>query len=306
MRKWMPTLLLVVICIAGFWYASSENFFRSTETVAARLVQQDKSLIREIVIRGKGEDGTAIRLIQDNGAWMMKEPDAYPLNKYGVERWLDMLQTAEAGDVIEANPQETAKYGMDGQHDEIEITDEQGTVTKIAFGDTLPTGDQVYARVNEGDITSIANSTMTSLLLSYSEFVNTTPFLWDQSEITQLEWEGREASWMLSRSTTSETEWKLNGTRVPNEVASGIADQIKNTVAELPLLPASKLKGAVHQFTLTVTRSEQDPTAVYQGWTLPNEAKVWVVPPNSNWAYGISTSEVSDIEKSANEAATAE
>ncbi|WP_018885472.1 DUF4340 domain-containing protein [Paenibacillus massiliensis] len=306
MRKWMPTLLLVVICIAGFWYASSENYFRSTETVAARLVQQDKSLIREIVIRGKGEEGTDIRLIQDKGAWTMKEPDSYPLNKYGVERWLDTLQTAEAGDVIVANPQDISKYGIDGNHDEIEITDEQGTITKVAFGDTLPTGDQVYARVNEGDMISIANNTVTSLLLSYSEFVNTTPFLWDQSEITQLEWEGREASWMLSRSTTSETEWKLNGASVTNEVASGIADQIKNTVAELPLLPASDLKGAVHQFTLTVTRSGQDPTEVYQGWTLPNDTKVWVVPPNSNWAYGISASEVSDIGKSANEATTAE
>lgn len=306
MRKWMPTLLLVVVCIAGFWYASSENFFRSTDTVAARLVQQDKSSIGEIMIRGKGEDGAAIRLVQDNGIWMMTEPDSYPLNKYGVERWLDTLQTAEAGDVIETNPQETAKYGMDGQHDEIAITDEQGTVTQISFGDPLPAGDQVYARVNGGDIISIANNTMTSLLLSYTEFVNTTPFLWDLSEITQMEWEGREASWMLSRSAASETEWKLNGASVTNEVASGIADQIKNTVAELPLLPASRLKEAVHQFTLTITRSEQDPTEVYQGWTLPNEAKVWVVPPGSNWAYGISASEVSGIEKSASEAAKAE
>ncbi|MNW30073.1 hypothetical protein D3C74_69480 [compost metagenome] len=304
MRKWMPTLLLVMICAAGFWYASSENFFRSNETVAARLVQQDKSSIREIMIRGEGEE--AIRLVQDKGVWMMKEPDSYPLNKYGVERWLDTLQTAEAGDVIEANPQETAKYGLNGHHDEIAITDEQGTITQISFGDSLPTGDQVYARVNEGDIISIANNTMTSLVLSYTEFVNTTPFLWDLSEITQMEWEGRAASWMLSRSAASETEWKLNGASVTNEVASGIADQIKNTVAELPLLPASRLKEAVHQFTLTVTRSEQDPTEVYQGWTLPNEAKVWVVPPGSNWAYGISASEVSGIEKSASEAAKAE
>ncbi|MGG4218765.1 DUF4340 domain-containing protein [Paenibacillus jamilae] len=303
MRKWIPTVLLLVVLGAGIIYAKSQNFFREQAPAARQLVQLTQGDITSFAITGK--DGKSVELNQSNGKWSMSKPRTYPLNQYTIDNWLAAIQNVKLGDVVESSPTDVAKYGISATNDRIEIKTKQGDVRTFAFGETLPSGDAVYVLSDQKEIASVPIDTLSGLLLGADDFTDTTPFDWDDTKLSGIEWEGQNASWMLRSSDNNGTgdsasaSWTLNGKSVASDTATSLSQQIKNLASNQALRKASELSKPVHRFTLSISLDKDESQQVYQGWTLNDDPDtVWVVPPQSNWAYGLSVSDVNHAEQS--------
>ncbi|KJD38774.1 hypothetical protein QD46_17340 [Paenibacillus polymyxa] len=310
MRKWIPTVLLLVVLGAGIIYAKSQNFFREQAPAARQLVQLTQGDITSFAITGK--DGKSVELDQHDGKWSMSKPRSYPLNQYTLDNWLAAIQNVKLGDVVESSPKDVAKYGISATHDQIEIKTKNGDVRTFAFGDTLPSGDAVYVLSDQKEIASVPIDTLSGLLLDADDFTDTTPFDWDDTKLSGIEWEGQNASWMLRSSGNSGTgdsasaSWTLNGKSVAGDTATSLSQQIKNLASNQALRKASELNKPVHRFTLSISLGKEDSQLVYQGWTLNDDPDtVWVVPPQSNWAYGLSASDVNHAEQNGHDQAKA-
>ncbi|WP_420539303.1 DUF4340 domain-containing protein [Paenibacillus polymyxa] len=310
MRKWIPTVLLLVVLGAGIIYAKSQNFFREQAPAARQLVQLTQGDITSFAITGK--DGKSVELDQHDGKWSMSKPRSYPLNQYTLDNWLAAIQNVKLGDVVESSPKDVAKYGISATHDQVEIKTKNGDVRTFAFGDTLPSGDAVYVLSDQKEIASVPIDTLSGLLLDADDFTDTTPFDWDDTKLSGIEWEGQNASWMLRSSGNSGTgdsasaSWTLNGKSVAGDTATSLSQQIKNLASNQALRKASELNKPVHRFTLSISLGKEDSQLVYQGWTLNDDPDtVWVVPPQSNWAYGLSASDVNHAEQNGHDQAKA-
>ncbi|MDR6779798.1 MULTISPECIES: DUF4340 domain-containing protein [Paenibacillus] len=308
MRKWIPTVLLLVVLGAGIIYAKSQNFFREQAPAARQLVQLTQENIMSFAITGK--DGKSVELEQHDGQWSMSKPRTYPLNQYTIDNWLAAIQNVKLGEVVESSPTDVAKYGISATHDQIEIKTKKGDVRTFAFGETLPSGDAVYVLSDKKEIASVPIDTLSGLLLGADDFIDTTPFDWDDTKLSGIEWEGQNSSWMLKSSGNSgtgdsaSTSWTLNGKSVANDTATSLSQQIKNLASSQALRKASELSKPVHRFTLSISLGKDDSQLVYQGWTLNDDPDtVWVVPPQSNWAYGLSVSDVNRTEQNGHDQA---
>lgn len=297
MRKWIPTLLLVLILGAGIIYAKSQNFFREPAPSASqKLVQIAEKDITSIDIIAA--DGQQVELSRKNNVWRMTKPADYPLNGYAVNNWLTSINGVTLGADVDASPKDIAKYGISSSKDKISIAMKDGSKKVVNFGATLPSGEAVYVQKDGGAVASVPIESQSQLLLAAADFAETTPFHWENASVKQLEWDGRTYSWVMKRSETEKTAWTLNGKNIKADKADALSSQVKNLASDQQLRKASELQGAVHRFTLSVTLNSSEQAQVYQAWTLSDDSQtVWVVPPGSNWAYALSLTDIEAVEK---------
>ena len=290
MRKYIPTLILVLVFLGGLGYAYSQNFFRaSEEKPAVKLVELDKSKIAGIRI-ANGQ--LTYQLVKKGNEWSFTDPDKYPVNPYTIDSWLSTLTTAEQGGVVEAAPEDTSRYGLDISKKGITVTDENGKVVTIAIGDALPTGSSDYARLDSGAVIQLDSNTATSLLPSITELVDTSPFAWDDANLKQLTYKRGAAGWTLKNTSSDAASpaWTLNGQSIKGADATTVSGSLKYIVSDRLPVKASTLASAKDDFTLKLVTTEngKEKTQTYTGKKDPDiDTLVWVIPPGSEWAFAV-------------------
>ncbi|WP_434749642.1 DUF4340 domain-containing protein [Paenibacillus amylolyticus] len=316
MKKLIPTIVVVVILIAGWLYAANQNYFREEETMPTKLLGISSSDIQAITLHeGTGEQsGTdktastganAVSTLElQDGVWRMAEPKGYPLNEYSVGSWLDALSSADQEMVVEESPKDVEKYGLGNKAIRLDIKTKDGREFKLAIGSQLPAGDAHYVRLNSGAVVAVKNEAVTNIALTRRSLLDTTPFTMDESNVGALEWEGEAASWMLKTSaegnTASEHTWTLNGKSIKAEDAISLISQIKNLTTAEDVRKASDLKETLPRSTLSAQQkvNGQEVTTVYRLLTSSSEPNtIWVITPDGQWAYAMDAAGLKETEK---------
>lgn len=312
MKKLIPTLVVVVILIAGWVYAANQNYFREEEAVQAKLLGISSADIQAITLyegtgdrSGTGTDSDAVSTLElKDGVWHMTEPKNYPLNEYSVGSWLDAMSSADQEMVVEESPKDVEKYGLGTAATRLDIKVKDGREFKLAIGSQLPAGDTHYVRVNSGAVVAVKNDAVTNIALTRRQLLDTTPFNMDESNVRTLEWEGEESSWMLKASaegdTASEHTWTINGKSIKSEDAISLIGQIKNLTTADDVRKASELKDAIPRSTLSAQQqvNGKETTTVYRLLTIPSEPDIiWVITPDGEWAYGLDAAGLKEVEK---------
>ncbi|WP_433746652.1 DUF4340 domain-containing protein [Paenibacillus amylolyticus] len=307
MRKWIPTILVVIVLIVGWVYAASQNYFREEEVVQAKLLSIQSGDIQSITIHDTTEEtsGAAVysTLELENGVWQMVEPKAYPLNGYSVSSWLDALSGANQELVVEETTTDLDKYGLGTDATRMDIKLKDNREIKLAIGGLLPADDARYVRVDSGPVVAVQTEAITNIALSRRDLLDTTPFNMDETNVASLEWEGEAATWMLKSTSgdgAAEQTWTLNGKAIEATDAVSLIGKIKNLSTADDVRKASELKGTVPRFTLSVeqTVNGQQVRDVYRGLTLPSEPdQIWVVTPDGQWAYAMDATSLTEAEK---------
>ncbi|MGO4274152.1 hypothetical protein AB4Z22_30695, partial [Paenibacillus sp. TAF58] len=88
MKRFIPTILLVVICIGGFWYASSKDFFQEKKDEPKSLITLKQEEVQSLSVKTEEQQ---IELARSGSGWEMKKPEAAPVNTNQVGSWLDGL-----------------------------------------------------------------------------------------------------------------------------------------------------------------------------------------------------------------------
>ena len=297
MKKFIPTILLLVV-LAGMWaFAHSQNYFQEQaepEKLMGTDVIDPAAITSFRIVSG----GEITELTKQNNEWVMTSPEAYPVNSYAVDEWLDTVTNVDLASVVEENPTDLEKYGLSLDNQGIIITTEDGGTIEIALGNNLPTGSKVYAQLGAGQVVSIAETTASNLLLSPLQLMDTTPFEWDNDQLVSLEWESRDISWVLKRKDGEEGEtaaWTLNGESVELTDADSLMNQLK-TIATDQVLQKPKQGSTSVSFTVT-TELEDGTTQVYQGLTDFTDEGIYYVKTNQDitLAYVISADSVDKV-----------
>lgn len=307
MRKWVPTILVVIVLIVGWVYAASQNYFREEEAVQAKLLGIQSEDIQSIIIHDSTAEtsgaAASSTLTLEHGVWQMVEPKAYPLNGYSVSSWLDALSGANQEMVVEEAPADLDKYGLGTDATRMDIQLKDHREIKLAIGGQLPADDARYVRVDGGPVVAVQTEAINNIALSRRDLLDTTPFNMDETNVESLEWEGEAATWMLtstSENGAAEQTWTLNGKTIEAADAVSLIGKIKNLSTADDVRKASELKGTVPRFTLSVeqTVNGQQVRDVYRGLTLPSEPdQIWVVTPDGQWAYALETTSLTEAEK---------
>ncbi|MCZ1264372.1 DUF4340 domain-containing protein [Paenibacillus tundrae] len=309
MKKWVPTILVLLVLIIGWIYAASQNYFREEEAEKVKLLGIKSADIQSITIHDNNTDTSGAskpsssQLELKNGVWSMVEPKAYPLNGYTVSSWLDALSGADQELVVEEEPKDLAKYGLGSDATLLDIQLKDNREIKLSIGGQLPADDARYVRVDSGPVVAVQTESISNIEKSRQDLLDTTPFNLDETNVTTLEWEGEAATWMLKSSSeegAAEQTWKLNGDAVEATDAVSLIGKIKNLSTADDVRKASELKGTVPRFTLSVeqTVNGEAVTDVYRGLTIPSEPdQIWVVTPDGQWAYLMDAASLKEAEQ---------
>ncbi|MFC9711791.1 DUF4340 domain-containing protein [Paenibacillus sp. NPDC056933] len=308
MKKWLPTILVVVVLIIGWVYAASQNYFREEEAEKVKLLGIQSGDIQSITIHdttagtSHGTEPSTSKLELKNGIWNMVEPKAYPLNGYIVSSWLDALSGADQEMVVEEEPKDLDKYGLGTNATLLDIQLNDNRVIKLTIGGQLPADEARYVRVNSGPVVAVQTEVISNIELSRHDLLDTTPFNLDETNVTSLEWEGKAATWMLKSSSeegAAEQKWTLNGEAIETTDAVSLIGKIKNLSTADDVHKASELKGTVPRFTLSVEQmvNGEAVTDVYRGLTVASEPdQIWVITPDGQWAYSMDITSLKEAE----------
>ncbi|MEC0126199.1 DUF4340 domain-containing protein [Paenibacillus pabuli] len=309
MKKWFPTILVVLVLIIGWVYAASQNYFREEEAEKVKLLGIQSGDIQSITIHdtpagtSSATKPSTSQLELKNGIWNMVEPKDYPLNGYTVSSWLDALSGADQEMVVEEKPKDLDKYGLGTNAALLDIQLNDNRVIKLTIGGQLPADDARYVRVDSGPVVAVQTEVISNIERSRHDLLDTTPFNLDEANVTSLEWEGEAATWMLKSSLeedAAEQKWTLNGEVIEAADAVSLIGKIKNLSTADDVRKASELKGTVPRFTLSVeqTVNGESVTDVYRGLTVPSEPdQIWVITPDGQWAYSMDTASLKEAEQ---------
>ncbi|MCM3785852.1 DUF4340 domain-containing protein [Neobacillus mesonae] len=300
MKKLLPTLILLLVLAGGWIYAHSQNYFQEEPEAAEMLMDTnvfDPSTITKFSVISGGEE---VQLTKEQNEWVMTEPESYPVNSYAVDNWLSALSTAEISNVVEENPSDVEKYGLDPKGDGIVMTTQNGTEVTMAVGNMLPTGDNNYVQINEGQVVGVAATQISSLMLTPLQFMDTTPFEWDNDQLASLEWESEDISWVLKHKGDGENAWTLNGNDIELTDADSLMNQLKNIATGQVL---QKLDQDAAKINFTLTAELQDGSSkVYQGWTdSSEEGEILVKKAEDSLSYVLSTENLQQVSDTAKE-----
>lgn len=308
MKKYIPTLILVLVFAGGLGYALSQNIFgKEEEAPAAKLTTIDTSKVAGIRI---ANGDLTYQLVKNDDEWSFIEPEKYPINPYAVDSWLETLSAAEKGSVVEKAPEDVSGYGLDVAKKGITLTEGNGTVVTIAIGDNLPTGNANYARIDGGSVVQVDSNAVSSLLPSITTLVDTTPFEWDDADLKELTYKRGSAAWTLSNSSSDAASpaWTLNGQSIGANDAATVSGSLKYIASDRLPVKASTLASAKDDFTLKlITTADGKETAqTYTGKKDPDiDTLVWVIPQGSEWAYAVKPDDLKTAETPAVRASSA-
>ncbi|NEW08798.1 DUF4340 domain-containing protein [Paenibacillus sp. SYP-B3998] len=297
MKRFIPTILLVVICIGGFWYASSKDFFREKKEEPKALLTIQQEQVQSLHVQAGTQQ---VELSRINNGWEMKEPAAAPTNTNLVSSWLDALGLVNQVKVVEEQTTDLAKYGLDHPAQTYEVTMKDGSKKGLQVGAALPIQGYSYAMV-EGSaaVYQVSDQSLMALNKQSVDFAQTNPFLLDNDKVqnVKLTWKGQ--SWTLAKTdkdkVTAEANWKLGDKELKGSEASPLLDQL--TFLRTAVLPQPSAGhatvGGEFKVELGLTIDGKDTTETYEGKL--NQDMLWLAKQGGDWAYMLTTADIQKV-----------
>ncbi|MBG9734601.1 DUF4340 domain-containing protein [Paenibacillus alvei] len=320
-KKLIPTLLLVLVFIVGYVYASSHDFFRSKkEDTPLSLLSLQEQDVNSFTITGV-KDGSKVSFHKKNGQWEMTEPNAYPLNTYPVQDWLSLLTKVKAESVVEEQADHLEKYGLDKPEWTFEAIGADGAKHTIKIGNESPISGTYYALVNDqGKVYQVSESEWSGLKRSTYDFVLKEPITFPLERVEQFVWSyggktytlnplkeskpsqadkkqdtttaGEGESDQAEQTEQTELDWQLQGKPITEDKASVLMNQFRDwSTNELPKQKKELMGGKPRnpdwklELSLKPDEISSAEKKSYEGYVIGD--KVWIIPQGEAWAFAV-------------------
>ncbi|KRE97896.1 hypothetical protein ASG89_28735 [Paenibacillus sp. Soil766] len=297
MKRFIPTILLVVICIGGFWYASSKDFFQEKKDEPKSLLILKQEDVKAVSV--KTEDGQ-IEISRTTNGWDMQKPAAAPINSNQVDSWLDMLGLVTSTKLVEDQATNLAEYGLDKPVGTYEVTLKDGSKQGLLVGTVLPIEGFSYVQVQGSSaVYQVSDQSLTSLNKTPVDFADTSPIHQENDKVqsVKLTWKGQ--SWTLTKTdkdkVAADASWKLGDKEMKGTEASPLLDQlIFLHTGELPQAAAQMpTTGGELKMEIGMTVDGKDVTDVYEGKL--SGAQVWLAKQGGQWAYSLAPEDIQKL-----------
>jgi hypothetical protein len=185
-------LLVAAIVLAALsgavWWAQRHPPSSTTSTTPAspKLVDVPEAQVQSIDLKKKG--GTSITLQRQNGKWAITAPEALTADQEAVNSLANSLSPVNADSVVEDKASDLGKYGLTTPSLTVDVHKKDGKTEQISFGDDVPAGSTVYARVGtDPKIYAVSSSVKTSFDKGPNDLRDKRLLTYDSNQLTRVE-----------------------------------------------------------------------------------------------------------------------
>ncbi|MCR8644966.1 DUF4340 domain-containing protein [Paenibacillus sp. N1-5-1-14] len=304
MKRYIPTLLLVVICIGLFWYTGGRDFYEETsEESSQRLFAFEQDDVNKMMVKWNEQE---VDMNRQDDKWVMEKPAAYPVNPNMVSSFLESLSGISQDMIVEDNASDLGKYGLEKPSGEYEVTLKDGSKQLLRIGDELPVPGNYYATIDQSKrVYRVGASSVQALQKEPLHFVARTPVSFNSDQVTDVTFHWNKEEWSMSKASLDQTailsKWKLGDQELDGSKANMLLDKISFLATEQLMKPASEISMKAPELTITIkmTQDGTSNTITLQGKIEGDQ--VWVVSSGGQWAYAIALSEVQTAFDQANQ-----
>lgn len=310
MKRFIPTLILVALCVGGFWYASSRNFFKEETPAAPSVVAVKKE---DVVAYAVKAGDSATELQQKDGKWAMTKPSALPLSDYAVTGWIDSFSAVTKDKSVDENPTDLAQFGLDKPAHEFSVTLKDGATHTLAVGNPVAVQGYYYAKYSGSpEVFRLSEANVTALSKQPLDFMEKAAVQLNYEQVRSLKVDWKGAGWTLTKAEPDkksyEANWKLGDKEVKGADASNYLDkaafldtnELAKKASEVQGLNAPDLKLEVKE----VDAAGKETTNVYIGKAEGD--KVWIAKQGGEWAYAVAADAVQALADQGKEPPAAE
>ena len=184
----MAAVLLVALSGAVWWAKRHPQSSQTSTTVASnpKLVDIPEAQVQAIDLKKK--DGSTLTIERQNGKWAITSPQALAADQDGVNSVASSLSPVSADSVVEDKPPDISKYGLNAPSLTVTIREKNGKSDQLVFGDDVPAGSLVYARVgSDPKVYAVSSSVKSSLDKSANDLRDKRLLTFDQNHLTSIE-----------------------------------------------------------------------------------------------------------------------
>jgi hypothetical protein len=291
MKKLIPTLLLVIVCIGAFWYASSKDFFREKPVEPTTLASIKNDDVQTIGIQTPENQ---VELARKSDGWVMTKPSVLPLNSNLVEGWIDSYALLTSDKVIEEHASDLAKYGLDKPAEVYKATLKDGSVKTIQVGEALPIQGYFYAKV-EGSpaVYQVGEQAISGLKKAPLDFMDAAPLKFDNDKVqsAKITWKGQ--SWTLTKTDKDKpaagAAWKLGDKDLVGTDVVTLLDKLTFLQTAELVKPSKDAAMTAPELQVEVTMADNTKDT-YQGKL--DQDKLWLVKQSGEWAYALPAADI--------------
>ncbi len=115
-------------------------------------------------------------------------PESLPADQDAVNSLTSSLSPITADNVVDDKPTDLSKYGLNDPSLTVTVDEKNGKSDRIYFGDDVPAGSLVYARVgSDPKVYAVSSSTKTSLDKSVNDLRDKRLLTFDSNQLTSIE-----------------------------------------------------------------------------------------------------------------------
>jgi hypothetical protein len=185
-------LLIAAVILAALsgvvWWSKRHPEASSTTSTAAspKLVDIPDAQVQSIDLKKK--DGATAELQRQNGKWVITAPEALPADQDAVASLTSSLNPITADNIVEDKPADSSKYGLNAPSLTVTVHEKNGKSDQIFFGDDVPAGSLVYARVGtDPKVYAVSSSTKSSLDKSVNDLRDKRLLTFNSNQLTRIE-----------------------------------------------------------------------------------------------------------------------
>jgi Domain of unknown function (DUF4340) len=154
------------------------------------------------------KDGTTLTLQKQNGKWAISAPTPFAADQDAANAIATSLSPATADSVVDDKPSDLGRYGLTQPSVTVTIHEKNGKSDRILFGDDIPAGSLVYARVNaDPKVYAVSTSVRDALAKKITDLRDKRLLTFDSNQLTSIEIGSPKADIIFGKN--NQNEWSI-------------------------------------------------------------------------------------------------
>jgi hypothetical protein len=183
----IAAVVLLGLACAVWWTNRHPSTSASKNTpISPQLADVPENQITQIDLQKMGAGTLEIK--RQNGKWVITQPHTWPADQDAVNSLASSLNPLLADSIVDATPSGLSQYGLAQPSLTVTVHEKNGQTVQLFFGDDVPAGSLVYARVpNKPDIYAVSSSVKTTFDKTANDLRDKRLLTFDSNGLTRLE-----------------------------------------------------------------------------------------------------------------------
>lgn len=273
----IAAVLLAALSGAVWWSKKHPEAGQSTSTSPANPQVADIPAAQVATVTLKRKDGSVVEIEHKNNKWALTKPEALPTDQDAVNSLVSALSPVTADNVVEDKASDPGRYGFSNPSLSVAVKETGGKTVTLVFGDDVPVGSLVYARLgDESKIYALSSSVKSSFDKAPNDLRDKRLLTVDSNTVTSVEVTTPKGSvqfgknnandWQITKPQPSRAESfqveellrKLTEAKMDLSTAADAAKKDEATFGAGQNVGSAKVTGASGTQTLDVRKSKDD------------------------------------------------